>query len=139
MRGGYNKFMSDSNLIAPCGMNCAICLGYQREKNKCPGCRETDAYESSCGRKCIIRSCETLKINNWSYCSDLCEKFPCIRLKNLDKRYKTKYGMSMIENLENIKKFGVEKFVKSEQERWKCPKCGELLCVHRDFCLKCKI
>ncbi|MDD5456566.1 MAG: hypothetical protein PHV30_05985 [Candidatus Margulisbacteria bacterium] len=33
-------------LIAPCGMNCAICLGYLREKNKCPGCSETDAYES---------------------------------------------------------------------------------------------
>ena len=33
-----------SELIAPCGMNCGICYGYLREKNKCPGCRKRDAY-----------------------------------------------------------------------------------------------
>jgi len=71
------------------------------------------------------------------FCSDKCEKFPCARLKNLDKRYRTKYKMSMLENLENIKKFEIKKFVKFEQKRWKCPKCGELLCVHRDSCLNC--
>ena len=26
------------NLIAPCGMNCILCWGYIREKNRCPGC-----------------------------------------------------------------------------------------------------
>lgn len=124
-------------LIATCGMNCGVCIGRLREKNKCPGCREFDAYKSSYGRKCIIRSCQILKINNWKFCSDKCEKYPCLRLKNLDKRYRTKYGMSMIENLENIKTAGIEKFVESEQSRWKCPKCGELLCVHRVSCLKC--
>ncbi len=46
--------------------------------------------------------------------------------------------MSMLENLDNIKKFGIKKFVTSEQKRWKCPKCGEVLCVHRDYCLECK-
>lgn len=71
------------------------------------------------------------------FCSNKCETFPCARLKNLDKRYRTKYGMSMLENLENIIKFGINKFVKSEQKRWKCLKCGELFCVHRDTCLKC--
>ena len=125
------------SLIASCGMDCGICLGHLREKNKCPGCREMDAYKLSYGRKCIIRSCQILKKNNWKFCSDKCEKFPCTRLKNLDKRYRTKYGMSMLENLEHIKKFGIKNFVKFEQKRWKCPKCGELFCVHRDFCLKC--
>ena len=28
--------------IAPCGMNCSICRGYLRKKNKCLGCREID-------------------------------------------------------------------------------------------------
>ena len=45
--------------------------------------------------------------------------------------------MSMLENLENIKKSGIREFIKNEQERWKCSKCGELLCVHRGLCLKC--
>jgi ribosomal protein L32 len=124
-------------LIAPCGMNCGICLGYLREKNKCPGCRGIDENKPDGCRKCIIKSCQILKKNKMLFCSDKCKKFPCLRLKNLDKRYRTKYGMSMLENLENIKKFGIRKFVKSEQKIWKCPKCGELFCVHRDSCLKC--
>ena len=33
------KSIIKTRLIAPCGMNCAVCLGYLREKNKCPGCQ----------------------------------------------------------------------------------------------------
>jgi hypothetical protein len=67
-----------------------------------------------------------------------CEKYPCKRLKQLDNRYRTKYKMSMIENLELIKKIGLDGFIESENSRWTCPGCGSMLCVHRDFCLKCK-
>ncbi len=63
------------------------------------------------------------------FCSDGCENYPCRRLKNLDKRYRTKYGMSMLENLEFIRENGVRKFVKREQKRWK--KDGQIYCVHR--------
>jgi hypothetical protein len=126
-----------NKLIAPCGMNCGICLGYLREKNKCPGCRGMNGDESSYGKKCTIRSCLTLKENNMKFCSDKCDKYPCKRLKNLDKRYQTKYGMSMIENLENIKKLGIRTFVKTEKKRWNCKKCGAIICVHRDCCLEC--
>lgn len=126
------------NLIAPYGMNCSLCVGYQREKNKCLGCKKTDAYESSCGRKCIIRSCDILKENKMGFCSESCKKYPCGRLKNLDKRYRNKYGMSMIENLENIKKLGMKKFLENQKKTWTCKKCNGLLCVHRNFCLKCE-
>jgi 3-methyladenine DNA glycosylase AlkD len=126
------------NSIAACGMNCNLCIAYLREKNKCSGCREMDAYESSYGRKCIIRSCDILKEKNMNFCSDKCDKFPCRRLKNLDKRYKTKYRMSIIENLKNIKEKGIRQFVKEEKEKWKCQYCGSILCVHRDFCLNCE-
>ncbi|HNU96261.1 MAG TPA: DUF3795 domain-containing protein [Candidatus Magasanikbacteria bacterium] len=126
-----------SNLIAPCGMNCAICLGYLREKNHCPGCQKTDAYESGYGRKCVIRSCAILKQKRMKFCSDQCEKYPCKRLKNLDKRYRTKYNMSMIENLEFIKDNGIRMFIKKEKEKWTCKKCGGTICVHRKLCLKC--
>lgn len=44
--------------------------------------------------------------------------FPCDRLNHLDERYKTKYGMSMIDNLVHIKKFGVRHFIRNEKERW---------------------
>ncbi len=36
----------DVSLIAPCGMNCGICLAYLRTKNVCPGCRVNDFRHS---------------------------------------------------------------------------------------------
>lgn len=133
-----SKELIHNEMIAPCGMNCGLCIGHLREKRKCPGCRTLDAYKSSYGRECYIRSCQILKNNNLEYCSDKCEKYPCTRLKNLDKRYRTKYGMSMIENLSSIEKNGLEKFLKIEEEKWKCTVCGFGLSVHRNFCLNCK-
>jgi hypothetical protein len=127
----------DKSLIAPCGMNCAICIGYLRDKNKCLGCREMSKGKPESCRRCTIARCKVLKENGMLFCSDKCEKFPCTRLKNLDKRYRAKYRMSMLENLEHIKKFGINKFIKSEEKRWQCPKCEKSLCVHRDFCLQC--
>lgn len=127
----------NSKLIAPCGMNCGICIGHLRDENKCLGCREMSEGKPDQCRKCTIMNCKNLKENKMLFCSSECEKFPCTRLKNLDGRYRAKYKMSMLENLENIKKFGIERFIISEQKRWECPKCGETLCVHRDSCLSC--
>ena len=47
--------------------------------------------------------------------------------------------MSMIENLENIQKNGIEEFLKKERERWKCLKCGGIICVHNKKCYTCGI
>lgn len=122
-------------MIAPCGMNCAICSGYLREKDKCHGCR--DMNENKYCRQCIIRNCVILKRNGWKFCSSKCSKYPCQRLKNLDKRYRDKYGMSMIENLNYIKKNGIRKFVANEKKRWTCKKCSGTICVHRSSCMDC--
>jgi hypothetical protein len=122
--------------IAPCGMNCAICMGFLREKNKCPGCRAMTREILPGCRKCIIRLCPVIKKSKVKYCY-ICKKFPCKRLKALDKRYRTKYNMSMVENLLFIKEDGVKKFLKKEQKKWKCKKCGAVLSCHRDFCLHC--
>ena len=118
-------------LIAPCGMNCAICRAYLRDKNKCPGCRLIDRNKSKTRTKCIIRNCDLLKKNKSGFCYD-CENLPCTRLKQLDKRYRTKYDMSMLENLEFIKKKGIRKFIIKEEKRWKCP--NGVICVHDKKC-----
>jgi hypothetical protein len=55
----------------------------------------------------------------------------------LDERYRTKYGMSMIDNLVHIKKFGIRHFIRNEKERWTCPGCSQLICVHKPQCLFC--
>lgn len=46
--------------------------------------------------------------------------------------------MSMIENLAYIKNHGPEKFLKNEEDKWKCKVCGYGLSVHRDYCINCK-
>ncbi len=96
-----------------------------------------DERDSGHCRKCIIRECLVLQDHRLKFCSERCDKYPCKRLKDLDRRYRTKYGMSMIGNLENIEKTGIRDFVKKERTRWKCEKCGNTICVHRDLCLKC--
>lgn len=127
-----------ANLIAPCGMNCGLCIGHLREKKPCGGCfKIDDEHKPKVCRSCIIVNCELLAETESGFCYD-CEKFPCARLKNLDKRYRSKYGMSMLENLAHIKMHGLESFLKNEEERWKCRECGAGLSVHRDFCLSCK-
>ena len=45
--------------------------------------------------------------------------------------------MSMIENLEYIKKQGIEPFLEKETEKWKCPECGAVICCHNGICFSC--
>ncbi len=125
------------DLIAPCGMNCGICIGHLREKKPCGGCFKKDAENKPkyC-RSCSIVNCEFLAKTESGFCYD-CEKYPCARLKQLDKRYRTKYGMSMIENLEFIRDKGMEKFLLNEEKRWTCSICGSGVSVHRKFCIHC--
>lgn len=117
--------------IAPCGMNCRLCIAYVRAKNRCDGCLTP---ESKCNRNCTLRYCTK---REGKYCDHNCVSFPCQRLKSLDKRYRTKYDMSMIENLMHIESRGIRQFVRNENERWACRSCGELVSVHRPKCLNC--
>lgn len=100
-------------LIAPCGMNCGLCLHYLRAKNKCPGCFSGRKVSGAC-IKCGIKLCKKRK---GEYCFD-CEEFPCERIKRLDKRYRERYGMSEIENLKAIKEKGIDCFLKAENKKW---------------------
>ena len=129
-----------TNLIAPCGMNCRLCLGYIREKDTCPSCRlidQQDNQKSKSSNRCRIRNCDLIAKGKIKYCSSDCGRFPCARLKQLDKRYRTNYGMSMIDNLNMIEEYGIRHFIRNEKERKICPECGEMICVHRPTCLSC--
>ena len=60
-------------------------------------------------------------------------------MKALDKRYRTKYHMSMIENLYYIKEFGMEEFLQKERDIWRCKECGATICCHNGLCLNSNI
>ncbi len=132
---------SDDKLIAPCGMNCALCSSYLAGKNNvkekglrmpsCDGCRPRD-------KKCAFlkKRCPLLLNNKIKYCYE-CKEFPCHALKIIDKRYRERYRMSMIDNLNFIREKGINKFLLSEKKKWQCPECGGFICCHNGLCFKC--
>jgi hypothetical protein len=122
--------------IAPCGMNCSVCFAYLREKNKCPGCRGSDIGKPKTRSGCKIKTCDVLVNEKFKFCFQ-CDGFPCDKLNYLDKRYRTKYHMSTIGNLENINKLGIRSFLLNERSRWTCPTCGGTICVHKGICSDC--
>ena len=133
--------MMKEELIAPCGMNCSLCISYlffEKDLNKkgfhrtyCPGCIPRGKHCTHMGD-----SCKAMKEGSVRFCTE-CAAFPCERLKSLDKRYRTKYHMSMIENLRAIQKDGMEQFLEKEEEKWRCPVCGGTICCHNGLCLEC--
>jgi hypothetical protein len=125
----------DSNSLAPCGVLCDLCLGFQRNKNKCVGCNH-EGYKPYHCTVCSITLCAEKNGNKNLLCGE-CAKFPCRRIKDLDKRYTLKYGESPVQNLRDAKSLGMVEFLERETAKWKCPNCGELLCVHSGVCLSC--
>jgi hypothetical protein len=130
------RYSTSTTLIAPCGMNCRLCRAYVRDKKACPGCRGDDSLKSKSCVMCRIKNCEQIAKGAVKYCFS-CESFPCSKLQHLDKRYRANYGMSMTDNLENIRSFGIRHFIESEKEKWTCPECGGIICVHKPQCLSC--
>jgi hypothetical protein len=130
--------MIGEDMIAPCGMNCALCIAHQRKKNVCPGCLGDDENKSRSCISCSILNCDKRKntAGGAGYCFQ-CEEMPCRRLKQLDKRYRTKYHMSMMENLAYIRDKGIDEFLKEQRRKWTCPSCGGFLSVHRKECTGC--
>jgi hypothetical protein len=131
----------EETLIAPCGMNCGVCISYLAMKHNlnkqgfsktyCPGCLPH-------GKNCAVlkKECDLLTKGLVRFCYE-CRAFPCGRLKALDKRYRTTYHMSMVENLEFIRERGMESFLEKEDAKWRCPDCGGTICCHNGLCLNC--
>lgn len=130
-------------LIAPCGMNCGVCVSYLSRVNDLNGKGLKRVCCDGClprGKNCLHMgdSCELLKNGLVRFCFE-CEDFPCKRLKALDKRYHTNYHLSMIDNLTAIKERGMESFLADEQRKWGCIKCGGTVCCHIGLCLSCEL
>ncbi len=133
----------EEKLIAPCGMNCNVCISYQAQhynlnekgftKQYCPGCRPR-------GKNCAFlkKNCQLLGKGLVRFCFE-CHDFPCERLKGLDTRYRGKYHLSMIDNLRFLQAQGMEKFLEREAAKWRCPTCGDAICCHTGLCLNCDL
>lgn len=124
-------------MIAPCGINCELCLGHQRLKNSCSGCwGSEDTVRNHC-KLCRIKNCEFLTKTDSKFCYE-CPNYPCTRLKQLEKRYRVRYNVNIFENFRIIKDSGLEEFTRQQKVKYTCPECGGTVCMHRDYCLSCE-
>ncbi len=131
---------NEAELVAPCGMNCARCSSYLAWRNGlwekgiavhyCAGCRPK---KKKCGH--LMKDCSLLRKGQVRFCYE-CKDFPCARLKAIDERYRSRYRMSMIDNLELIRRSGIDALLAKEREMWSC-KCGGLISCHNGICFAC--
>jgi hypothetical protein len=133
-----NKFKPE--LIAPCGMNCGICKAYLAYTHDVPRQRGKVTHCSGCiprAKNCyVIRGCTKLRKHEIQSCSQ-CDTMPCKHLAHLDKRYRERYNMSMVENIKELKTKGMDSFLEDQQQKYRCPNCGDIICVHDRKCYSC--
>ena len=135
-----NSSLISKELIAPCGINCAICSRYlsfvnNLKQSQCIGCRPR-------GQKCTFLFGKCTGINNniltvdTDFCFE-CDQYPCKQISRMDNRYRNNYKMSIKDNLDYIKKEGIDKFIDDQYERYRCSKCSGLISIHNKKCFKC--
>ncbi len=133
---GMNK-----DLVAPCGMNCAICSGYLAYSHDLPKKRGAILHCAGCrprNKKCAFLKGQGCAISQGEarYCYE-CPKFPCQHLSHVDERYRKNYQYSLIDNLRVIARDGMDKFLKKEKTLHQCITCGGMICIHNKKCYTC--
>jgi rubrerythrin len=124
-----------TTMIATCGINCGFCIAHLREKNPCPGCNLEGPGKPKHCSTCSRKICDQKPAVS-SFCFE-CKKYPCIRMRRLDGIYRSKYGVSPVDNLDQINKIGLKKFTKIENARWTCRECGGPIGINDKKCYSC--
>ncbi len=124
----------DPNLLAPCGMNCLVCYVFLREKKPCRGCRAMDDSQPDHCRVCKIKTCAAER--EVVYCSD-CPDFPCTVIKRLDRSYRQRYAVNLVEDARQRQALGVDAYLLEEKMRWTCAACGGVVSLHDRVCSQC--
>lgn len=122
------------HLLAPCGITCAVCYAHLRKSKPCPGCLGRDASKPEHCRKCKIKDC--VFDHGIRYCFE-CLSFPCATIKRLDKSYRQRYQVSLIENGIRIKAVGAIQHLREEKQKWTCVHCSGVVSLHDRACSKC--
>jgi hypothetical protein len=137
-------------LLAPCGLYCGVCAiriahkgnnekfkerlapvyGVSPEEIRCEGCLSSDVFDYC--TTCAIRSCTEER--GYEGCHQ-CDAFPCEHIDN----FPVPIGRQVIlRAVPQRREMGTEKWVESEERRYRCPNCGEQLFRGARRCRHCK-
>lgn len=122
-------------LFAPCGMNCLVCYKHCYHKKPCGGCRNSDKGKPEHCRKCRIKDC--IGDKGLAYCYE-CPEHPCRLIRNLEKSYQKRYQVSLVENSDFVGRYGLERFMEEQKEKYICPICGGVISIHDGECSECQ-
>jgi hypothetical protein len=100
----------------------------------CDGCLSGGVLAAHC-KTCNIRLHAANKQKD-SRCTD-CEELPCNRITNLINMGSYLHRLEYLPNLKKIREMGVQKWVKKEEERWRCPKCNLPMSWYDAECAGC--
>jgi hypothetical protein len=100
----------------------------------CDGCLSGGKLAAHCV-DCAIRKCAEDKQHD-SRCSD-CEDLPCHRITDLVNMGGYLHRKEYLPNLNRIREMGAQEWVKNEEQRWLCPRCGVPLSWYDAECVGC--
>ncbi len=100
----------------------------------CDGCVSGGRLAGHC-QMCNIRlhALETQENSRCSHCKDL----PCNRITNLINMGGFLHRREYVPNLKKIHDMGLDRWIKYEEERWRCPKCGLPMSWYDAECIRC--
>jgi hypothetical protein len=111
-----NSLIKRFPTIACCGIDCGLCpTFYTKGPSKCPGCGGPEF--SSKHPSCSILTC-CVKESGFETCAE-CAQYPCEKLKPWDKADSFVTHKVCLQNLNEIKQRGLEKFIKHQAIRMK--------------------
>lgn len=123
----------EKSIIAPCGVCCLACGGYLKAKTPCPGCRAlTEEHNRKSCMNCAKKKCAFGKGLTWCF---ECGKFPCLRIKDLNKRYIQNYGIDLVQDGLDARN-DLEAHAEALRKRFTCA-CGGIIDQHHRKCSEC--
>ena len=146
-----------SKLVGICGLYCGTCpsylagrkndeeylermsreRGYSIEEIRCDGCLSDKVAVHCTNCRHGFRKCAAEKQVTWCF---QCDDFPCQRLKDFTDVHIVN-GIShherVIDDLEYMKKHGIEAWVEAQEKAACCPACGEMLYWFERECSGC--
>ena len=101
---------------------------------QCDGCLSGGVLAAHC-QNCAIRLCAANKQSD-ARCTD-CGELPCHRINGLINMGNYLHRKEYLPNLKKMREMGARKWVKKEEERWRCPRCGVPMSWYDAECVGC--
>ena len=101
----------------------------------CDGCLSGGVLAAHC-QNCNIRLHALNKQHDFR-CTD-CEELPCDRITNLMNMGGYLHRKEYLPNLKKMRETGVQEWVKYEEERWRCSRCGLPVSWYDAECARCE-